>query len=207
MKLNEVRKLVLFNSISITNSFVSKEFLLANYNLCDSLCNDILVKHCGKFLPRKFSLKFNLCLMLSSLCLFGILNAFMNNWIYSLLFSTFLVLNLDFVFSKSFKNFVCRIMLKDVFKVKIRFKLKFKNYDFVIIKFSNDNKVVNVCTTDSNVKGYNPKVYLVHKDYLYLAIFDYMNGAKNSLDINKLCSKVYSALTLEVDTYNYIMSK
>ena len=207
MKLSKVRKLVLFNSISITNSFVSKEFLLSNYNHCDYLCDEIINKHCGKFLPRKFKLRFNIILTFLLLVSTGVFYMFINNLIYSILISLFLVLNLDFIFSKSCTNFIYRVMLKDVFKVKIRFKIKFKDYDFVIIKFSNNGNVINVCSSDSTIKGYNPKAYLVHRDYLYLAIFDYINGAKNSLDINKLCSNVYSALTLEVDTYNYIMSK
>lgn len=207
MKLNEVRKLVIFNSINITNSFVSKDFVLSNYNHCDNICDEILTSHCGRFLPNKFNTKVNILLTFLFVVLLVLFKFIGLSYLYSLLLSSFIMLNVDFIFSKSFSNFIYRILVKDVFGYKVNKKIKFNDYDFIILKFSNDKKIINVGTSDSDVDGYNPKVYLVHRDYLYLAVFDYAKGGKNSLNLTKLSSNVYSALTLEVDTLNYLMSK
>lgn len=206
MKLIEIEDLLIKNCINVRNSFISVEFVKANLKICRSICRDVLYENNVKFIPIEYEFRFSVFLAMLYLFCFSF-NLFIGlNLLISHLISSAIVLTLNFFTSGRFKNFICRFLIKEVFKVKVNC-CKISGFDFVLIGSSDDCNVVYVRTINKGPSGDDRKLYLIHRDFLYVALFDYLNGGKNSLDLNKLNYKVYSALTLEVDTLEYLVSK
>lgn len=103
------------------------------------------------------------------------------------------------------------MILGRVFKIKInRKKLDIGGYDFVFVgQDPNDDKciIISSATKPSGIKMKNMKMYLSSSNTYYRVVFDYVNGAKNSLHLDSFCNSLYSELSLEVDTVNFIYSQ
>lgn len=210
MKLTDVKRVLLLRSIDIKNSCVSKNFLDNNYNACLNHCDCLLMEYCKVGLERPYNSLYYCIQVL--LFLIGLsFYLFLNNLLLAFMLSFFLCLNFDFVYTGCFKNFVCRIILSRVFKIKIyRKNLDPNGYDFVFVgQNPSDDKciVISSAIKPGGVKIKDMKMYLTSSNAYYSVVFDYVNGAKNSLHLDSFCNKLYSELSLEVDTVNFIYSQ
>lgn len=210
MRLKDIKRVLLLRSIDIRNSCVSKNFLDNNYTSCVRHCDSLLIKHCKVGLERPYNSLYYF--IQSLLFLLGIsFYLFLNNLLEVLMLSFFLCLNFDFIYTGCFKNFICRMILGRVFKIKInRKKLDIGGYDFVFVgQDPNDDKciIISSATKPSGIKMKNMKMYLSSSNTYYRVVFDYVNGAKNSLHLDSFCNSLYSELSLEVDTVNFIYSQ
>lgn len=205
MKLIEIEDLLIKNCINLRNSFVTADFVRANLNLCRSVSKDVLYEECIKFFPIRFKSKINVFIIIMYVLSFSLFYFLGLQVFHCHLISNLVVLNFIFVLDGRLKNFICRLLVREVFKVKVDC-CRLKGFNFIVIGSSEDSTVVHVRTINKKPSGDDRRVYLIHKDFLYVALFDYLNGSKNCLDLNKLNHRVYSALTMEVDTLNYLVS-
>lgn len=210
MKLKDIKRVLLLRSINIRNSYVSKSFLDNNYSLCVTHCDSLLSQYCKIGLGRSYNSFYYILQAL--LFLVGLSSYFLiNNLVIAFMLSFFLCLNFDFIYTGCLKNFLCRIILSRVFKIKINRKnLDSNGYDFIFIGQSpnDDNAIIISSAVKTNgIQMKNMKMYLTSSNAYYSVAFDYVNGARNSLNLDSFCSKLYGDLSLEVDTVSFIYSQ
>lgn len=210
MKLKDVKRVLLLRSINIRNSYVSKDFLDKNYNVCLRHCDALLLEYCKVSLEKPYTCLYYFIQVLLSLAGLSFY-LLLNNLLLTLMLSFFLCLNFDFIYTGCFKNFVLRMILCRVFKINIdKKKLDNNGFDFVFIgQNPSDDKciIISSATKPGRVQIKNMKMYLCSSNTYYSAVFDYVNGGKHSLHLDSFCNKLYGELSLEVDTMNFIFSQ